>query len=309
VSDAISATGLTKRYGGTLAVDRLDLAVPEGAVYALLGGNGAGKSTTIKMLCGLVPPDAGRAVVLGRDAWAAGASLRHEVGYVPERPKFYDWMTVSEIGWFTAGFHRPGYLDRYLALAARFELPPAAKLKSLSKGGYAKVGLALALAADPKVLMLDEPTSGLDLFTRRDFLAQMVELAGDGRTVLISSHQLAEVDRVASHAAFLAGGRLLLAGSLDELRARVVGVSGRYEGDGPDLSGLGTVLTSAVEQGQFRVVLRDPPNGAVTAWCHDNTADAVPLTLEEMYIALLSPTRSPMSPSTAEPLGAAGVRP
>src|SRR5262249_14256709 len=161
-------------------------------------------------LTGLLPADCGVAELLGQNAWSHAIALRHRVGYVPERPKFYDWMTVHELGWFTAGFHKPGYLARYLELIGRYGLDPKSKLNVLSKGGYAKIGLALALAVDPELLILDEPTSGLDLFVRREFLSSMVDMAGAGRTIFISSHQIAEVERIASHAAFLADGRLLL---------------------------------------------------------------------------------------------------
>src|SRR5947209_16384990 len=142
----IRTEGLTRRFGGKTVVDRLDLAVPRGAIYALLGDNGAGKSTTVRMLMGLLQPDAGRAAILGKDCWREAAALREQVGYVPERPRYYDWMTVAEIGWFTAGFHRPGFLERYHDLADRFRLDRRALLCDLSKGGYAQVGLALALA-------------------------------------------------------------------------------------------------------------------------------------------------------------------
>src|SRR5262249_54405979 len=154
--------------------------------------------------------------------WRDAAKLRQRVGYVPERPRFYDWMSVGEIGWFTAGFHTPAFRARYQDLLKRFLLDPKAKLKHLSKGQYAKGALSLALAPDPEVLILDEPTSGLDLLVRREFLGSMVELAGEGRTILISSHQIAEVERVASHVAFLAAGDLLLTSTLDDLRRRIV---------------------------------------------------------------------------------------
>ena len=99
----IATHGLTKHFGGKAVVNRLDLAVPAGAIFALLGDNGAGKSTTIRMLTGLLPADSGRAVILGQECWSAADRLRHRVGYVPEKPRFYDWMTVREIGWFCAG--------------------------------------------------------------------------------------------------------------------------------------------------------------------------------------------------------------
>src|SRR5262249_44368649 len=181
----IEIHGLTKRFGRKTAVDGLSLKVPRGAIFALLGDNGAGKTTTIRMLTGPLRPDAGRATVLGRDAWADAVPLRHQVGYMPERPKYYDWMTVREIGWLTAGFHQPGFLERYEKRTRQFDLDAGARLRDLSKGQYAKVGLALALACKPEVLVLDEPTSGLDLGVRREFLSHMVKLAGKGRTILI----------------------------------------------------------------------------------------------------------------------------
>jgi ABC-2 type transport system ATP-binding protein len=290
--DIVIAThGLTKVFGGRVVVDRLELAIPRGAIYALLGDNGAGKSTTIRMLTGLLQPDAGRAFILGEDCWRNAVALRHRAGYVPERPRFYDWMTVREIGKFTAGFHHDGFLHRYLDLIHRFRLEPGAKLGKLSKGGYAKVGLALALAPDPEVLILDEPTSGLDLFIRREFLSSMVELAGEGRTILISSHGIAEVERVASHAAFLAEGRLLLAAPIEELRQRLVRVRLRHDGSPPDLSGLGTVLESEVSGRQWQAVLQDPDRGALVELAHSAGIldwEEKALTLEEMYTALLA---------------------
>jgi ABC-2 type transport system ATP-binding protein len=291
VKTVIATHGLTKRYGEKIVVNRLDLRIPQGAIYALLGDNGAGKSTTIRMLTGQIAPDAGRAEILGLDCYSAAAPLRHRVGYVPEKPRFYDWMTVAEIGWFTGGFHSEDFRVRYLQLIEGFRLDRNARLRTLSKGGYAKVALALALAPDPEVLILDEPTSGLDLFTRREFLSSMVDLAGEGRTILICSHQIAEVERVASHVAFLAEGRLLLASSLEELRQRIVRLRLRCEGPAPDAAGLGTVLEREVEGPQWQAVIQDPDRDAIDALrFRDDIFDfeEMPLTLEETYTALLA---------------------
>jgi ABC-2 type transport system ATP-binding protein len=290
--DTIIAThGLTKVFSGKCVVNRVHLTVPRGAIFALFGGNGAGKSTTIKMLTGLLQPDAGKAEILGEDCWREAIRLRHRIGYVPERPRFYDWMTVHEIGWFTSGFHRPGFLVRYSELVQRFRLDPKARLKTLSKGGYAKVGLALALASDPEVLILDEPTSGLDLFIRREFLASMVELAGAGRTILLSSHGIAEVERVASHAGFMAEGRLLLAASIEDLRKRIIRVRLRFEGASPDPALLGTVLEYESSGRMWQAVLQDPDRAALEELQRlDSVLDLeeTPLNLEEMYTALLA---------------------
>lgn len=287
----IHVQGLTKYFGNKKVVDRLDLAVPKGAIFALLGDNGAGKSTTIRMLTGLLPADRGRASILDHDCWQSAHALRFRVGYVPEKPRFYDWMTVQEIGTFTAGFHHPGFRERYLALLERFALERGAKLSTLSKGGYAKVGLALALAVDPEVLILDEPTSGLDLFTRREFLGSMVELAAEGKTILISSHGIAEIERVASHVAILAQGQLLLTGALDDLRGRILRVRVRHDGTLHDPAGLGAVLDHEVSGKEWQAVILDPDRIAVDDLKHRPGVlelEESELKLEEMYTAVLA---------------------
>jgi ABC-2 type transport system ATP-binding protein len=282
---------VSKFYPGKRAVDRLSLTIPKGAIFALLGDNGAGKSTTIRILNGLTPPDRGWARVLGHDAWEEASQLRQRIGYVPERPKFYDWMTVGEIGWFTSGFHRQGYLARYLELADQFLLDRQSRLSTLSKGQYAKVGLALALAMDPEVLILDEPTSGLDLLVRREFLASMVRLAGQGRTILISSHLVAEIERIASHVAFLHAGKVLLSAPLEELRDLVLRVRVRCDETQPHGRALGTVLQEQRLGGKWQVILRDPDRKALD---HLRTTPGIydyeetPLSLEEVYCALLA---------------------
>jgi ABC-2 type transport system ATP-binding protein len=226
IGAVIQIEGLTKRYGGQKALDGLSLAVPEGSIFGLLGENGAGKTTTIQTLLGLIRPDGGRCNVLGLDPVRSGLHVRKQTGYVPESPVLYDWMTVAEIGWFAAAFHLDSqgttntYLYRYTELTRGFDLQATKKIKALSKGMRAKVSLALALASDPSLLILDEPTSGLDVLVRRDFLESMVDLAGAGRTVVLSSHQISEVERVASHVALLHKGKLILAEPLDELKSR-----------------------------------------------------------------------------------------
>ncbi len=288
---AIEIRELTKLFGGRAVVNRLSLTVPRGAIFALLGENGAGKTTTLRMLTGLLQPDAGSATILGKDCWRDAAALRRRVGYVPERPRFYDWMTVGEIGWFSAGFHDREYLARYRERVAKFQLDLAACLGKLSKGQYAKVGLALALAADPEVLILDEPTSGLDLLVRREFLASMAGLAAEGRTILISSHQIAEVERVASHVAFLAHGKLLLAATMDELRQRVVRYRLHYEGQPPDAAALGTVLERNGSGKQWQAIIQDPNGAAVDALrgaAEVYDFEESPLALEEVYCALMA---------------------
>ncbi|MBX9627847.1 MAG: ABC transporter ATP-binding protein [Gemmataceae bacterium] len=289
--DVIVADRVVVRYRGKTALDGLDLRVPRGAVYAFLGDNGAGKTTTMKILTGLAPPDAGRAEILGLDSWSRAQELRHRVGYMPERPRFYDWMTVAETGWFTASFHRPGFLHRYQEWTDRLGLDPSKKLKDLSKGGYARVGLALALAPDPEVLLLDEPTSGLDLLTRREFLAGLADLAAAGRTVLISSHSIAELEKASTHAGLLKDGKMILSTTLDDLRKKVRRISLRFDGSPPDPSGLGHVLERNGTGRFWQVLVQDPNPGAVAALRGGSGVsdfEEAAVTLEEVYAALMS---------------------
>jgi ABC-2 type transport system ATP-binding protein len=287
----IETRDLCKSFGNKRAVDRLNLAVPKGAICALLGDNGAGKTTTIRMLTGLLPGDSGSATILGQDCWSAAPALRHRVAYVPEKPRYYDWMTVAEIGWFAAGFHAKEFLPRYKKRTEKYQLDGKARLATLSKGQYAKVGLALALAIDPEVLILDEPTSGLDLLVRHEFLGSMIGLAAEGRTILISSHQIAEVERVANHAAFVSHGRLLLAAPMDDLKRRIVRLKMRCDAQPPDPATLGTVLQRNGTARELHAVLQDPNADALETLSHTDGVhdfEVTPLPLEEIYVALLS---------------------
>jgi ABC-2 type transport system ATP-binding protein len=192
--------------------------VPPGCVFALLGENGAGKTTAIRLMLGLNAPTAGEVRVLGLDSTRDGLAIRRRVGYLPERPTLYEWMTAAEIGWFTAGFYADGFEHHYRTLVEGFRVPLDRKLSQLSKGMRAKVALSLAMAHRPELLILDEPTSGLDTMVRREFLESMVDIAAEGRTVLLSSHQIGEVERVADIVAIVHAGRLLLVEPLDELK-------------------------------------------------------------------------------------------
>lgn len=212
---------ITKRFRKQVALDQVSFKGDRGEIVAILGENGAGKTTALKILLGLTTPDGGTARVLGLDSCVHGAEIRRRVGYMPDRPALYEWMTVAEIGWFAAGFYPLGYQQRYQHLTQRFELPGDKTIKHLSKGMQGKVSLALAMAHEPELLVLDEPTSGLDPLVRREFLESMIDVAAADRTVLLSSHQMTEVERVADQIAIIRGGKLVLFESLDVLKNHV----------------------------------------------------------------------------------------
>jgi ABC-2 type transport system ATP-binding protein len=286
---------VTKRVGSTVALDRVSLAVPPGHVCAILGGNGAGKTTAIRTLLGYQRPDSGVVSVLGMDPQRQPLEVRGRVGYVSDRPALYDWMTVKEIGWFTAGFYPTGYLDEFSRCVRRFGLEPKQKIKSLSKGGRAKVALALSLAHNPALLILDEPTSGLDPLVRREFLESMIDLASEGRTVLLASHQVSEVERVADMVAILINGRLVSFERLEDLKrtVREVAISTNSVGLVP-VSPAGKVLAHVAQQDEHQYLVRDLDEVALRNACSE-AGLAVPRirhpSLEDILLAMLRDQR------------------
>ncbi len=251
MSPVITTTGLEVRFSGCDALAGVDLEIGSGKVFALLGENGAGKTTLIRVLTGFQRPSAGSCSILGLDPTRDALQIRRKVGYVSDSPALYDWMRIDEIGWFAASFYAPGFTDLYNESIARYELPKDRKIKHLSKGQRAKVALSLALAHDPELLILDEPTNGLDPLVRREFLESMLERVATGRTVLLSSHQISEVERVADDIAILHQGKFELQGSLSELRESISEVT----------ISLDDPLTALPELPKPAKVLREETNG------------------------------------------------
>jgi ABC-2 type transport system ATP-binding protein len=282
---------LSKSFRRQVAVDSLSLEVPPGVVFALLGENGAGKTTTIRIMLGLTEPDAGSTQVLGLDSRTHGQEIRSRVGYVPERPTLYEWMTVDEIGWFTAGFYGNGFLPSYRKLARQFELPEGRKIKELSKGMRAKVVLSLAMAHEPGLLILDEPTSGLDTMVRREFLESMVDVAATGRSVFLSSHQIGEVERVADIVAILREGRLVLVERLDELKQDTRELTFTLRDGAPAPPAVpGRVLSERQKDRQWQMLVRGLTHEQVNALCSSEWVrdlESRAPTLEEIFVAYM----------------------
>jgi ABC-2 type transport system ATP-binding protein len=292
---AVRLTNLTKRFGRETALNQVSLEVPPGVVFALLGENGAGKTTAIRIMLGLADANSGGAEVLGMKSAKQGIDIRRRVGYVPEGPTLYDWMTVGEIGWFAAGFYGDGFLTEYRRLADQFGLPAKRKLKALSKGMRAKVALALAMANRPELLVLDEPTSGLDALVRREFLESMVDRAAAGQTVFLSSHQIGEVERVADIVAILREGKLLLVQRLDDLKGQVrevtITFAGTGEGIAPDLPELGgQVIGRHSRSRQLQILVCNMPPDEPKALQKLDAISSVEVrspSLEEIFVAYM----------------------
>jgi ABC-2 type transport system ATP-binding protein len=220
---AIEIRGLRKVYGDVRALDELNLDVPSGSVFGFLGPNGAGKSTTLSILAGLARPTAGVARVLGHDVVAAGNAVRAQIGYLPDVPGFYPWMTGAESLRFAGslfgidGSTLEARVDALLRLAGLRDV--TARVGGYSRGMRQRLGLAQALINAPRLLLLDEPTSALDPLGRKAVLDMLTELRGR-TTVFFSTHILADVERVCDTIAILDQGRVLLEAGAQELRAR-----------------------------------------------------------------------------------------
>lgn len=231
---AISTHGLTKFYGSRCVVNSLTLDVPEGSVYGLLGRNGSGKSTTLKMLLGFVRPDRGSATLLGDEAATLPPATRARIAYIAEGHPFVRWMTVGEAANFTRAFY-PNWNNALLdQVLDHFALPRRAKIRKLSNGQRAQVSLALAVAPDPELLILDDPTLGLDTVVRRDFLESLIQIIQrQGRTILISSHILNDVERVADRIGILVDGVLRVDCPTEHFKMAVRKVVLEFAGEPP----------------------------------------------------------------------------
>ena len=287
----IHTENLTKRYGKLLAVDGVSLDVPPGCVFALMGRNGAGKTSLIRALLGLTPISSGSATVFGLSSAKDHVEIRRRVGYVPESHHQYRWMTVAELTRFTSAFYPSWDQELCDACIERFGLDRSKKIKELSRGMVAKVALTLALAHKPQLLVLDEPTGGLDAVIRREFLESVVDVAADeGRTVLISSHLLSDVERVADRVALLHEGELRLVEDAQALKARVREAALTFAGDPPDDLEIDGCLAAHREGHEWRVVLDDWGSGTVPrlrAQFGDATVSSRDLSLEEIFVALV----------------------
>jgi ABC-2 type transport system ATP-binding protein len=218
MSPAISVSGLTKTFGHVRALDELELEVATGEVHGFLGPNGAGKSTTIRVLLGLLRADSGEATLLGGDPWRDAVPLHRRLAYVPGDVNLWPNLSGGEVidllGRLRGGLDRA----RRDLLLQRFELDPTKKGRTYSKGNRQKVALVAALASDAELLILDEPTSGLDPLMEAIFQDTIREITDDGRTVLLSSHILAQVEALCDRVTIIRAGHTVERGTLSELR-------------------------------------------------------------------------------------------
>jgi ABC-2 type transport system ATP-binding protein len=234
--DVIVTENLTKCYDAQCAVNGLNLRVAQGTVYGLLGRNGAGKTTAIKMLLGMAHPSYGRAEVLGEDSARLRPETRARIAYLAEGHPLYRWMTIGQAIGFTKAFYARWNQPLLEQILDHFGLSQKRRIRKLSRGQQAQVALALAVATDPEVLILDDPTLGLDTVVRRDFLESLIQIIQRrDRTILFSSHILGDVERVADRIGILVDGVLRVDSPTDHFKDSVRKVLLEFDGEPPAL--------------------------------------------------------------------------
>jgi ABC-2 type transport system ATP-binding protein len=236
MTTAFQLENITHRFGKVLALNGLSLAVQQGEIYGFLGRNGAGKTTTLRMLMGIMRPQGGTIELLGKRVKRVPVSLKQRIGYVSQEPMFYSWMNAEQLGRFVGSFYPKWDRLEYLRLLALLDVPKNRRAAELSGGTRSKLGLALALAPRPDLLLLDEPTAGLDPVARREFNDQLTLLHRErGTTVFFSSHLVGEVEQLADRVGIVQAGQTRFEGDVAALRAsvrRVVGAATLSSEDG-----------------------------------------------------------------------------
>jgi ABC-2 type transport system ATP-binding protein len=228
----IETSGLTRCFGRKAVVDELTMVVPRGSVFAFLGRNGSGKTTTIRMLLGLLEPTRGSSTVLGRDSRRLTSEVRSRVGYIAESHALYEWMTVRECGAWQSRFYARWNDRVFSSIVGHFRLDPRARAGQLSRGERAGLSLAITLAPEPELLILDDPAIGLDPVARRSLLESMVYVTrGADRTIFFSSHLLDDVERVADHVAILDRSVLRACCSVETFGRHIAQFVLRYDGE------------------------------------------------------------------------------
>jgi ABC-2 type transport system ATP-binding protein len=293
----IETVGLKKQYQDVTALDGLNLTVPSGSIYGLLGRNGAGKTTAIKTLMGLVRPTAGTARVFGLavDQSAASIVIRQRTGFVSEERDLYDSMTVADLIAFTAAFYPRWRADMAARYLRNFDLPPARAVKALSRGARTKLALLLALCRGAELLILDEATSGLDPMAAEEVLQALIgHVASEGATVFFSSHQIAEIEQIADHVVIIDRGRAVLEGALDDLREAYRRIELVFEGDAPAaqfhspgvmrVERRGRTLSVFASSGAEQIIEEARSLGPISAEAHHTT-------LKEVFLELVSRER------------------
>jgi ABC-2 type transport system ATP-binding protein len=283
---------LSRKYGRADALRGLDLSVPAGNIFALIGANGAGKTTAIKVLMNLLEPTSGEARVLGVDSRKLSPRERQQIGYVSENQKLPEWMTVRQLLDYCRPFYPTWDRELEARLLREFELPPDRKLKHLSRGMGMKAALLSSLAYRPKLLVLDEPFSGLDPLVRDEFIRGILEVSQQSEwTIFISSHDINEVEQLADWVGLIDNGRMDFAEPIESLQARFRRMEVTLQGNEAALAASPASWLEAEREGNFvRIIESRYTEEQWARYRQDRFAGAEvtakPMALREIFVAL-----------------------
>jgi len=283
----IQTENLVKFFDGRCVLNEIDLKVPEGCIYGLLGRNGAGKTTIIRILLGLEPATRGKTTVLGAPSWQLPASVLGQIGYVAEGHNLIPNYSVRRIVELYRNLSAHWNEKDFGKLIETFRLPMERKVSQLSRGMKAQLNLALAMATEPKLLILDDPTLGLDTVSRRQFLELAIELISrDGRTILFCSHILSDIERIADRIGILRAGKLVVDCELEELKKRVKKLRVIFEDQPPKELPI-TEIIAEKRQGReltISVANWNEHKQTILNMFKPASCTEMPMTLEEIFI-------------------------
>ncbi len=288
----IAIENLVKYYDGRCILDGIDLQIPRGCIYGLLGRNGLGKTTLIRILLGLEPPTRGRTCLLGEDSRRLPVATKSRIGYVAEGHNLIQNYRVKRLIGICRGLSRRWNEAFFSSLLQTFRLPMDRKIKELSAGMRAQLNLALAMATEPELLVLDDPTLGLDTVARRQFLELAIELIQkQDRTILFSSHILSDVERIADRIGVLAGGRLVVDCALEDLKNRVKKLQVIFPQKAPDHLFLTEIVNQRVRDREIVMTVANwnERKQAMLETFGPESCTEVPMTLEDIFIECTRP--------------------
>jgi ABC-2 type transport system ATP-binding protein len=291
MSDILQAHNLYKSFGRIQVLSDFNMTLEKGKVYGLLGKNGEGKTTLIRMIMGIIPSDKGKILYKGKEIKFNRPFYKKEVGYIPEESIFFGWMTIEQLMAFNSAFYPNWNTNKTKELLNRFSLDRKFKIKNLSRGMKLKLGLIVALAAEPELLILDDPTSGMDVPTRHDFLKGLIqEILEQGTTILFSSHLVHELEGIIDYLGILHNGNLILEENFGIVKNNTKKVYLVFDGpvpEGIDTKGMLTKQTDG-NKCDLGIYPWDDEVKKYLEALHPAKMDVESMTLEEIFIHFVS---------------------
>jgi ABC-2 type transport system ATP-binding protein len=291
MSDILKVRNLFKRFGKNRVLEDLSMTLEEGKVYGLLGKNGEGKTTLVRMIMGVIPPDYGEICFKNKKIRFHDAAYKKEIGYIPEDAFFYSWMKIEDLFDFNASFYPAWDAKKAAEYLERFALDKRKRIGKLSRGMKLKLGLAVALASKPKLLILDDPTSGIDVPTRQDFLKNIIrELSEAGTTVLFSTHLVHELERIVEQIGILHKGSLVLEENFERVKNGTRRVRITFADSAPERLDIQGILALRKEDHSVEYVIYpwNEEKQAKLGSIPGASLEVEPLTLEEIFISFVS---------------------